>query len=89
MTRYDRLTAAVEAAVTATKRKADLPNAIVDALLDAELTMFTEGVTVFVADPTLSPTDTVHTEQGVVIEYRGDTPVSYHFPAHVVTEVKS
>jgi hypothetical protein len=59
-TRYDRLTAAVEAAVKATKRKADLPNAIVDALLD-----------------------------GVVIEYRRDTPVSYYFPAHVVTEVKS
>jgi hypothetical protein len=44
-TRYDRLTAAVEAAVKATKRKADLPNAIVDALLDAELTMFNEDIT--------------------------------------------
>jgi hypothetical protein len=88
-TRYDRLTAAVDHAVKATTRKADLPAAIVDALLDAELTLFTDGVTVFVADPTLAPTDTVHTDQGVVIEYRADTPISYHFPAPIVTEVQA
>ena len=88
-TRYDHLTAVVSSAVKTTTRKADLPGAVVDALLDAELTLFSDGVTVFVADPHLAPTDTVETDHGVVIEYRGDRPVSYHFPAYAVIDVQT
>lgn len=75
--------------VKKTKRKADLPSAIADALIEADLTSFVDDVTVFVADPKLSPTHTIETDQGVLIEYRNDTPISYHFPASAVIEVQS
>jgi hypothetical protein len=46
-------------------------------------------VTVYVADPRLSPTHTVETAEGVVVEHRQDAVLSYHFPASAVVEVQS
>jgi hypothetical protein len=86
-TRHDALLDTVTRAVKATKRRADLPQAVADSIVEADLDTYTAGVTVYVADPQLSPTHTVETAEGVVVEHRQDAVLSYHFPASAVVEV--
>jgi hypothetical protein len=86
-TRHDALLDTITRAVKATKRRADLPQAVADALVEADLDTYTGGVTVYVADPRLSPTHTVETAEGVVVEHRQDAVLRHHFPASAVVEV--
>jgi hypothetical protein len=86
-THHDALLDTITRAVKATKRKADLPQAVADAIGAADLDTYTGGVTVYVADPRLSPTHTVETAEGVTVEHRQDAVLSYHFPASAVVEV--
>jgi hypothetical protein len=88
VTAYDTLLETITTAVKATKKKADLPKAVADALVSADLDTYTAGVTVYVADRRLSPTHTVETAEGVVVEHRQDAVLSYHFPANAVVEVE-
>jgi hypothetical protein len=88
-TRHDALLDTITHAVKATKRRADLPQAVADAIIAADLDVFDGGVTVYVADPRLSPTHTVETAEGVVVEHRQDAVLSYHFPASAVVEVEA